>query len=75
MEISDNGLLKKMKLHNFSEDIIVRLLTDLLIGAGDTVSISVKNWSGNGIRRAAGMKRAVEFFIKLHYSARSYSLN
>lgn len=38
MESSSNGLLQKMKLQNFSEDIIARLFTDLLIAAGDTVS-------------------------------------
>lgn len=38
MEISHNGLLKKMKFHNFSEEIIIRLFSDLLIAAGDTVS-------------------------------------
>lgn len=38
MEISENGLLKKMKLQNFSENEIARLFSDLLIAAGDTVS-------------------------------------
>lgn len=69
MEISENGLLKKMKSQNFSEDIIVRLFSDLLIAAGDTVSLAVK--SGNGNESCW----AVEFFIKFHYSVRSYSVN
>lgn len=38
MEISENGLLKKMKMRNLSENDIVRLFSDLLIAAGDTVS-------------------------------------
>lgn len=49
MEISDNGLLKKMKLQNFSEDVIVRLFSDLLIAAGDTVSLVVMNWNHNAL--------------------------
>jgi hypothetical protein len=38
MEASDIGLLQKMKSQNLSEDMIARLLSDLLIAAIDTVS-------------------------------------
>lgn len=38
MESSDIGLLKKMKMAKFSDDIIARIFSDLLIAAGDTVS-------------------------------------
>lgn len=47
MEISHNGLLKKMKFHNFSEEIIIRLFSDLLIAAGDTVSFISNDFGTN----------------------------
>lgn len=39
MEASDVGLLRKLKSQNISEDMIVRLFSDLLIAAVDTVSL------------------------------------
>jgi len=40
MQSSDNGLLRKMKAQHLSDDMIVRLFSDLIIAAGDTVSCS-----------------------------------
>lgn len=38
MQSSENGLLQKMRSQHLSEDIIVRIFSDLIIAAGDTVS-------------------------------------
>lgn len=46
MQSSDNGLLRKMKSQNLSDDIIVRLFSDLIIAAGDTVSFLFFSSSG-----------------------------
>lgn len=62
MEISDNGLLKKMKLQNFSEDIIVRLFSDLLIASGDTVSFAAKTWNGKAGCWTDEMKKSCWIF-------------
>jgi ecdysteroid 2-hydroxylase len=41
MKSSPDGLLQKMKSQHLSDDIIVRIFSDLIIGAGDTVSFSL----------------------------------
>jgi ecdysteroid 2-hydroxylase len=39
MQSSENGLLWKMKSQHLSDDVIVRVFSDLIIAAGDTVSL------------------------------------
>lgn len=46
MQCSDNGILNKMKAENLSEEMIARILSDLLIAAGDTVN-DFENDRGN----------------------------
>lgn len=41
MESSENGLLKKMQAANMEEDMIVKIFSDLVMAAIDTVSFSV----------------------------------
>lgn len=41
MESSENGLLKKMQAANMEEDMIVKIFSDLVMAAVDTVSFSV----------------------------------
>lgn len=38
MQSSENGLLRKMRSQHLTDDMIVRLFSDLIIAAGDTVS-------------------------------------
>lgn len=54
MESADNGLLRKMKAANFSDDAIARIFSDLLIAAGDTVSV----WRFN---QSVGNAKQLEF--------------
>lgn len=39
MQSSENGLLRKMRSQHLTDDMIVRIFSDLIIAAGDTVSL------------------------------------
>lgn len=45
LKINGNGLLKEMQANKMSTEMIRRIFIDLIIAAGDTVSLTLKNCS------------------------------
>ncbi|KAG5682583.1 hypothetical protein PVAND_011928 [Polypedilum vanderplanki] len=54
MQSSENGLLRKMKSQNLSDEVIVRIFSDLIIAAGDT-TVYTTLWLLHSIAKDAAL--------------------